>query len=266
LTWFDPFGSKVKVSDSALKLIETIEETHIDATLLNSNGAGSDNEGIARPESGDIELAEHKLVGTGILVNLLLEKGLLGEGSRVLYSSSESAQELPKMGFPAPKLEPTIQPFVSHMDGSGYETKPFQWQHAYAYICCILALYVAAMARKHPKVYFTVVSPGITQDSFNTDDTPAPTIGLRIKLILYLHFFLSLLKKYDIAQDYTDAAKRFLQAMTGTEWEYPSGTFVAAKSGTGGPVCDQFEVPNGQGFRDITMKDLTYEAVGTFLR
>jgi hypothetical protein len=265
LTWFDPFGSKEKVADSALKLIESIQETHIDGILLNPYGAGSDNEGIVRPESGVIELAELKVVGNTILVNLLLEKGLLGEGSRVLYSSSESARGLPKLGIPVPKLEPTIESFVSHMDGSGY-VKPFQWMYAYAYLSCILALHVAAMARKHPQVYFTVASPGMTQDSFNTDNVPSPTIGFKIQMFLYLHLFLPLLKKYEIAQDYTDAAKLFLKAMTGTGWEYPSGTFVAAKSGTGGPVCDQFEVPNGQIFRDETMQDLAYAAVGTFLR
>ena len=275
---FDTFGGKERVRASAQGVCDAIKKSNSSSTqptvsakqltgvVFNPYGAGSDNEGVPRPDSRLLEIAELKVVGNNILLEILMEEGLIREGSRVVYSTSEAARGLPKMGIPVPVLSKTKESFVSHLDGTAY-SKHYQWEHPYAYCSQINVLYMMAMASKHRKIYFSSISPGMTQESFNTDNVPSPTIVFRAKMFAYLYLMFPLLQRWEIAQDYRKAAKLFISCLLSKEeWEFQqSGTFVAAKSGTGGPVCDQTELEAGKVFCDRELQDLAYNTIREYI-
>lgn len=47
---------------------------------------------------------------------------------------------------------------------------------------------------------------------------------------------------------------------------YPSGSFVGARSGTGGPICDQEELEGGRVFGDEAMQRMAYDVVQEYVQ
>jgi hypothetical protein len=50
-------------------------------------------------------------------------------------------------------------------------------------------------------------------------------------------------------------------------WPYPNGAFVGARSGTGGPICEQTELQGGGILlSDETFQEVTYDVVQRYIR
>ena len=49
-------------------------------------------------------------------------------------------------------------------------------------------------------------------------------------------------------------------------WPYPNGAFVGARSGTGGPICEQTEIKGGIVLGDETLQEVTYDVVQRYIR
>ena len=279
VVWFDSSNPSTKsaLSADARKLAESIYKSfkRLDGIMLNSHGTGNlqkgEDPGVPRKGSGLIPMAEKKLFGNVISLDRLLESRLIDNGSRVVFAGTEAARGLPKMGFPVPnELQPSQVVMEQYLNGSIYDS-PFRYESAYGYIGAILALYVAACGKKHPKIFFSTVSPGMTQESLKVIHLPHPTLFDWITMFIFrVILFPVILKRYKIAHDYSVGASYFVQALTGTgEWgqksEYESGVFVAAFKGTSGPIGDQYHVPNGTIFRDEALQETAYETVRKFL-
>ena len=262
---YNRLGTKEQVESNATTLIEAIQEDHIDGMMINFSGISSDFQQPTEA-TGLLEMAETKLVGENMLVQKLLRKGLLHGSSRIIYSSTEAARGLPKMGFPIPTFaDKTLECILSYMDGSGY-AQPLQWEHSYSYIHCIQVLYMMAFAKKHPQLYLCSISPGMTQESFSIENHAVKSWSNQIQLWIYYYLLFPWLKYAEIAKESTEAAEMFFLALTAnSEWQYMSGTFVAAQVGTAGPICDQTETPNGAMFLDDELQELAYQAIQKYL-
>jgi hypothetical protein len=279
---FDPFGSKEKVKTSAKNCIEKIIQQGkiIDGVLFNPYGCVGD--GIPQSESGLLELAEYKLIGNAIFLQALFSEGLLKEGSRVIFAGTESARGLPKMGFPVPDLGTTPESVEAFLTGAAYliqndpsdatneaaddqKTTTFKWEHAYADLSATGVLFMSSMAKRHPNIYFGTVSAGMTQESLDPKHVPNPTLGFTIQMFIFRYIMFPLLKRWEIAQDVDDGAAYFQRALTGENWEYASGTFVGAKGGTGGPICDQATLSGGEMFLNESMQEIAYTVVQKYL-
>lgn len=272
---FDPFGRKEKVQTSAKECIKKIKQQGtIDGVLFNPYGCVGD--GTPQSESGLLELAEYKLIGNVIFLQALFSEGLLKEGSRVIFAGTESARGLPKMGFPVPDLGTTPESVEAFLTGAAYliQNDPsdatneaadpkstFKWEHAYADLSAIGVLFMSSMAKRHPNIYFGTISAGMTQESLDPKHVPNPTLGFTMQMFIFRYLMFPLLRRWEIAQDVDDGAAYFQRALTGENWEYASGTFVGAKGGTGGPICDQATLSGGEVFLNESMQEMAYTVV-----
>ena len=204
---------------------------------------------------------------------------------RIIIVGTEAARGLPKMGIPVPDLEDATESSIRKkllLDFSKDKDKPpnsesGHWEVKYAEMNALVVLYLKAL-ESIPKaplelsatkstsrgtagvyLYLGVVSPGMTQESFNIAHVPesARTVAFRWKLWLCRRQrVFDWLKKCEIAKSTEDAGSLLVKALLNTPMEtyyqetenneakrwddvYPSGSFVGARSGTGGPLCEQ---------------------------
>lgn len=269
--------------DDASRSKDRSRSSYLSGVLFNSYG--SVGNGLPRPETGLLALSEYKLIGNAVLLRLLLENAdayLLNArrqpgqlATRIIFVGSESARGLPKMGFPVPQLGTTGGSVRTFLTGAAYQGEIFQWEKAYANLCAITVLYVQRLARRYPQYYFGVVSPGMTDESFRPEHTTEITFGFRLQLLAFSTILFPMLEKAEIAKTAADGASLLVAALTKantpvkfaeTPWKFKSGTFAGAKSGTGGPVCDQTELEGGAMFMDQELQDVVYKEVQGYVR
>jgi hypothetical protein len=280
---FDPFGPKESVKNNARSCLEAIR-THVDAQLIDGilfNSYGAVGDGTANETTGLLPLVEYKLIGNLIFLNSVLDQDLLKKGARVIFVGSESARGLPKMGFPVPDLGSTVESIQSYLTGTSYiqqnndhtTSSTYRWEQAYADLCAITIFYMRRLARDYPHIYFGAVSPGMTEESLNPDNSPSPSSAWRLQLFFFRRILFVLLKKWEIAKTVDEGAELLVRALLATKitqptefsWEYTSGTFVGAEGGTGGPICDQTILEGGKMYLEQHLQDLAYQAVQPYL-
>ncbi len=257
---YDPFGDKQTNQKKAQACLHIIP-SQIDGVIFNSYGAVGD--GTIYQHSG---LVGYKLLGNLALLHILLDHGRLKDGARIFFVGSESARGLPKMGFQVPNLGTSIESIQSYLTGSVYSTEVlYRWEQAYADLCAILVLYVKQLAKVYPQYYFGVISPGMTEESLNPNNSPNPSWTWRIQLWSFRNIFFPLLQHWEIAKTAREGASLLAHALLDWEEDYPSGTFVGAKNGTGGPLYDQSLLEGGKMFQDKHLQQITYQAVHPFV-
>ncbi len=172
---------------------------------------------------------------------------------------------------------------ASHSDSRDWEVK-------YAEMNALLVLYLKAMeaelksqseksaatithsSNPEGELYMGIVSPGMTPESFNIAHVPESgrTLAFRSKLWLCRRgWIFNWLQKCEIAKTTQDAGSLLARALLngpidtncrdGLRWDdvYPSGSFVGAQSGTGGPLCEQsFLLYNATGNKVSLFEDL----------
>jgi hypothetical protein len=182
------------------------------------------------------------------------------------------------MGFSVPNLGTSIESIQAHLTGSIYSSSspsssnsvsetvtPYRWEQAYGDLCAILVLYIKHLAKLYPQYYLAIISPGMTEESLQPHNSPDPSWTWRFQLWMYRTILFPWLQRAEIAKTSYDGARLLARGLVMEDWEYPSGTFVGAKSGTGGPVCDQSILEGGKMFRDATLQELAYKAVQPYI-
>jgi len=194
---------------------------------------------------------------------------------RIIVVGTEAARGLPKMGIPVPDFRGATESTIRNkllLDATDSNNEAFcsdsrDWEIKYAEMNALFVLYLKAMDGKlksaattthssNPEgdIYLGIVSPGMTPESFNIAHVPESgrTLAFRSKLWLCRRgWIFDWLQKCEIAKTTEDAgsllARALLNRSVGTDfcdglrWDdiYPSGSFVGAQSGTGGPLCEQ---------------------------
>jgi len=251
---------------SAHALAEAIDGS-ITGILLNDHGSSGN---MTLGSSGMLPLAEMKLLEPISLIDVLLARGKLGKGSRVVVSGSESARGIESMGIPAPTLG-GAQRFEQLLTGRAYDaalSKDALDMAVYSHVSAISALFFAAFARRRPDVHFEVVSPGLTRDSFDPKIAKqlADTWGGWSKLLALRLLLLPIARIAGAAHEPAVAAKYYVDALTAGEgWGYPSGAFVghAPPTDTSGPLCNQAD--HAAFLSDKALQNLAWAAVRKFV-
>ena len=259
---FVPFDSsdRPSVEAAVATLSKKIPDgQHIDGLLCNAGGFTSDTKGT-RCKSGATIIAETNLIGHAALVDGLLQSKKLANGkSRVVFSASEAG-----LGEPfAIKWGNDVQYYSSILDGSKYG-KRYAPPTAYGHIKGIIAFYAAALARRHPDVFFAAVTPGSTKGTNLIDQGSFSNCAINA----LLKGFIKLSGQHSVS----DGAKRYVDALVNRrssggddEYEYPSGTFITSKKKYVGATCAATDLSKGKSFGDEEKQDLAYEAVRKFL-
>ena len=202
------------------------------------------------------EVFAQNVVGHVVLLHELVSAGALTEVA--VLAGSEAARGVPKLRIPRPAFdESSVEEFVSVIDGSFFRERKLIATLAYGQVKYLGALWIAAMARRHPELRFITMSPGNTAGTEALRDQPAPMRIIASRLVLpYVMPALGIGHKLEVG------AKRLVDAVTNAS--LTSGVFYASGAKTiTGPVSDQAEiVPQ---LRDETIQDNAYAAIGRFV-
>ncbi len=227
----------------------------LNALAMNAGGTGGPTPATLT-QDGVTEIFAQNVLGHVVLLEELLAAGLLTDVSVLV--GSEAARGVPKLRIARPTFtDHSSEEFASVIDGSFFQGASFDVMLAYGQVKYLGALWMGAMARKHPELRFITMSPGNTAGTEALRDQPALVriIGSRI-LLPYLAPALRIGHRLDVG------AKRLVNAVTDASLQ--SGVFYASAASTiTGPVIDQAEiVPD---FRDPEIQDRAYEAIQRFV-
>lgn len=257
---FDPFGDSSKAVRENFQACLNVLPQKIDGVIFNAYGAVGD--GTLSQHSN---LVHYKLTSHLHILQALMDQHRLTSDARIIFVGSESARGLPKMGFPVPQLGNSVDSIRSFLTGTAYDQETYRWEPAYADISAMLVLYVNSLAQSLPEMYFAVVSPGMTEESLSADNSPNPSLLWRLQLWTFRNLLFGLLYRWEIAKSSVQGASLVLAALL-PSYTYPSGTFVGALGGTGGPVGDQSQLTGSRMFRDEELQKLVYQAVQHHMR
>ncbi|WP_235423443.1 SDR family NAD(P)-dependent oxidoreductase [Pseudoalteromonas luteoviolacea] len=202
----------------------------VDALIMNAGGTGG-KRFSAINSAGVTEIFAVNLLGHSVLTERLLKCGKLTQVA--VYAGSEAARGVPEMGMPRPSLSTSsVAEFISICDGSAFAKNQDATAH-YGPIKYMGALWMSAMARRHPHIKFVTMSPGATKgtEGFNT----LPFIKqYAMKGMMQVMLWLGKVHRVETG------AARYLTAIFDANLE--SGRFYASKKGLTGALSAQHHV------------------------
>ena len=158
----------VSKPNSVRKAVASLNQP-IDALIMNAGGMGGSEPGNQNKD-GVTNMFATNVLGHVVLVDELLSANKLNNVA--LFTSSEAARGIPKMGMKRPDLKfSSTNEFASIVDGTFYEEK-FDPMQAYGAVKYIGTLWMASMARKAPHIRFISMSPGSTSGTDIMDKLP----------------------------------------------------------------------------------------------
>lgn len=242
----------VDVSDlkSVRAAVASLREP-VDGLVMNAGGGGGPNWNEITAD-GVMQIFAVNLLGHVVLAEELLKTGKLT--GVAVYSGSEAVRGVPEMGIKQIFLKTSsVDEFASIADGTFFDkvTDPMV---AYGPVKYMAALWMSALARKHPDVRIVTMSPGATTGTEALNKVPF------LKKIMFATMFRVMLLIGKVHR-LEVGAKRYVDALT--EDSYESGVFYASKKGVTGPVVDQ-----GTIFDDLNkpaVQDNASEAIHRFI-
>ena len=142
------------------------------------------------------------------------------------------------------------------MNGTYYRDHKLNVMFAYAQVKYFAALWVGALARRHPELRCVTISPGNTTGTDASEEMP-----LRER-ILMRHIVPRIGPMLGISHPLETGARRLVEGVT--DDRYRDGIFYASRGGgVTGPVVDQADVRPE--FADHTVQENAYEAIQRFL-
>ncbi|MGV9801596.1 SDR family NAD(P)-dependent oxidoreductase [Mycobacterium sp. NPDC003449] len=227
----------------------------LDAVVMNAGGTGGARPFALTPD-GVTEIFAANVLGHVVLLEQLIGDGAL-TGVAVL-TGSEAARGVPKLTIPRPTFKThSADEFASVIDGSFFNGRKASAMLAYGQVKYLGAMWMSALARQHPGLRFTTMSPGNTSGTQALRELPAP---LRVLAQRVLMPYVA--PVFGVGHKLEDGTARLTDAVTNSD--LPSGVFYASAANTiTGPVLDQAEIMPE--FRDQTVQDNAAEAIHKFI-
>lgn len=235
---------------AALSLAEPI-----DALVMNAGGAGG-----AHPEAltaaGATEVFAVNVLGHVALLETLIEQRKLTQAA--VLAGSEAARGVPKLLIRRPSFEHTsVDELVDAIDGTHYAGRRFDAPGAYAQAKYIGALWIGALARRHPDLRLLTMSPGGTSGTEIAKTMPAAG-----RLVFERILMGGIGRRFGMSHSLHDGARRLAQAVT--DPVYGGGIFYASRADRlTGALVDQATI-----FGDLantSFQDNADEAIHRFL-
>lgn len=230
--------------------------TPLRAVLLNAGGVGGPTP-MALTADGVTTIFASNVLGHAVLLEDLIAAGLLT--STAVLTGSEAARGVPKLQIKRPTFTTrAVDEFISVIDGSFFNDRKLDPMLAYGQVKYLGALWMSALARRHPELRLLTVSPG------NTAGTEVLNGMSTIPRVIMQHVVMPYVGPiFGISHPLNVGAKRLTDAMVGGPLR--SGGFYASKANTltrelveqSGIVAD---------FADQTTQDHADEAIHRFLR
>jgi NAD(P)-dependent dehydrogenase (short-subunit alcohol dehydrogenase family) len=227
----------------------------IDALVMNAGGAGGPHP-EAPTATGATEVFAVNVLGHVSLLVTLIEQRKLNKAA--VLTGSEAARGVPKLLIKRPSFTHTsVGELVNAIDGTHYAGKRFDAPGAYAQAKYIGALWIGALARKHPNLRFVTMSPGGTSGTEIAKSMPSAARFAFERIVMG-----SIGRRLGLSHSLHDGADRLALAVTDSS--YRGGVFYASHAGRlNGAVVDQATI-----FSDLAntgFQDNADEAIHRFL-
>ena len=146
----------------------------IDLLIMNAGGVSPlivTPTGATCTPTGVTQMTADNLLGHAVLLEGLLQAGRLTTAA--VYLGSEAACGVPKLGMAKPVfVSSSTAEFVSVLDGTFFrQHKADQLLH-YGQVKLLAALWMAALARRHPQLRLLTISPGNTSGTGAVNKLP----------------------------------------------------------------------------------------------
>ncbi|MGO9352396.1 MAG: hypothetical protein ACLP3C_16860, partial [Mycobacterium sp.] len=219
--------------DSVRSALSTLDgELH--SVLMNAGGTGGPTP-LALTADRVTQVFGSNVLGHVVLLENLIDAGALT--NTAVLVGSEAARGVPMMRMPRPTFAShSVEEFVSVIDGSFFEQHKFTPFLAYGQVKYLGALWMSALARKHPGLRLLTVSPG------NTAGTEAlRDMGLVTRALMNYLLLPYVLPALGVGQRLEKGAQRLVDGVT--DEQLRSGVFYASAPGAvTGPLVDQSEI------------------------
>jgi NAD(P)-dependent dehydrogenase (short-subunit alcohol dehydrogenase family) len=227
----------------------------VDHLVMNAGGSGGKTP-LAKTRDGVTEIFASNVLGHVVLLEELIRTDRLN-GTAILVGS-EAARGIPKLGMKRPGLATSsMDEFASLCDGTYFRDRKADPTLAYGQVKYVGAMWMAATARRHPKLRLLTVSPGNTRGTDGQRDLP--TLARIFLQYVAMPVIMPIL---GLVHDLEHGARRLVDALDDPALK--SGSFYASRAKTlTGPVVDQSEI-----FPDLaneTYQDNAAEAVHRFV-
>jgi NAD(P)-dependent dehydrogenase (short-subunit alcohol dehydrogenase family) len=203
----------------------------IDALVMNAGGTGG-SEPAVLTSRGVTRIFAVNVLGHVALLETLIEQRKLTKVA--VLTGSEAARGVPKLRMKRPSFTHTsVDELVSAIDGTYYAGKKFDAPGAYGQVKYIGALWIGAMARRHPELRFVTMSPGGTSGTGTAGSMPAVQ-----RFVVERTLMGGIGARLGLSHPVQQGATRLVSAVTDST--YGAGVFYASRASTlTGPVVDQ---------------------------
>jgi hypothetical protein len=203
-----------------------------------------------------------QVFGSNVLGHVVLLENLLAAGAltnTAVLVGSEAARGVRLMRMPRPTFtNHSVEEFASVIDGSFFEQQKFNTFLAYGQVKYLGALWMSALAQKHPDLRLLTVSPGNTAGTDALRDMGPLTRALMNRVMLPY-----VLPALGVGHQLEKGAKRLADGVTDDRLR--SGVFYASRPGkVVGPLVDQSEIVAD--FKDPATQQHAYEAIHHFVK
>ena len=229
-------------------------EGPLDALIMNAGGSGGPTP-MTLTADGVTQLFASNVLGHVALLESLLSAGRISGVAELV--GSEAAVGVPKLRIPRPTFaSSSADEFAAVIDGTFFAGAKVNAGLAYGQVKYLGALWIAALARKHPELRLITMSPGNTAGTDVNRDLPAPARLLVRHVLPRVAPILKLGHGLDIG------ARRLTDGIT--DRSLTNGAFYAsAANQLTGPVVDQATI--NPDLRDPAIQDHADDAIHRFL-
>jgi NAD(P)-dependent dehydrogenase (short-subunit alcohol dehydrogenase family) len=252
-TIFEVVVMDVADPDSVRRALKTLDRP-LDAVIMNAGGTGGRTPMTLTPE-GVTEMFASNVLGHVVLLETLLAERRLTQVA--LFAGSEAARGVPKLRIKRPGFtRSSADELATVIDGSYFRDRKFDLMLAYGQTKYLGALWMSALARRHPDLRLITVSPGNTAGTEALSAMPLPMRITGKYVLPVVGPTLGVGHKLDVG------ARRFVTAINDPSLR--SGVFYAsAANKITGPLVDQSDI-----FPDLgneTCQDNAHEAIHRFI-
>lgn len=223
--------------------------------LLNAGGTAGPTP-LAAARDGVTTIFASNVLGHAVLLESLITAGLLS--ATAVLTGSEAARGVPILRIKRPTFATrSVEDFASVIDGSFFDGRKVDPMLAYGQVKYLGALWMSALARKHPELRLLTVSPGNTSGTDVLRDLPTiPRVIMQRVVMPYVAPIFGVSHSLEVG------AKRLVDALV--DDRLPTGGFYASAAKTlTGPLVDQSSIVAD--FADTATQDNAYDAIHRFL-
>ncbi|GEM78899.1 SDR family NAD(P)-dependent oxidoreductase [Vibrio superstes] len=215
--------------DSCRSAAENLE-TKVDGIVLNAGGGGG-TEPTKVTKDGVMFVLGVNVLGHVHFTDLLMENGKLSDKGSVMYVASFAARGAPEVRAAKPPIiDGSIAEWTSVANGTKFNGNN-TYTDIYGAAKLMGALWTMSMARKHPRMRFITVDPGMARGTSGTSPLPLGQ-KLLIEAVMWVMQTLGKAHSVDVG------AKRYVDVLL-NEDEFKTGIWWGSKKGLTGALANQ---------------------------